>query len=379
MMIMDNDVLLRACLIIHELADSINQNQKLTSAINARAAALKDQAAQSISGFALRRVNTDISKEFFESELERTNAQLVVENQTLLHENKQLSMLLKEHENTLETVMSKFRHHALAAQHHEQTLTRHYETLLLACDSQNLYTSLANETQTAHGLQRLAVALRSLYRTLIGEDPESSDSEPLDLHALIESLSDESATPIIQDDWALERETEISRLRQENEELRKMLGIDPNSLQEKGIMLDMEREGGEIGRLYAALRSDAPRRRSESMSPRGSRFSAWASEESSRETAPWQGWDTNTGPQHQQQLSHPQPPQQHQAGNAPPHQRAMDLQPGIRMQQPRRPPMFARAAAPAPPVSVGPNRNIPPSQWSQQAWSPAGSALDLSR
>lgn len=52
-------------------------------------------------------------KEFFESELERMNAQIVIENQTLLHENKQLSMLLKEYEGTMETVMSKFRNHAV--------------------------------------------------------------------------------------------------------------------------------------------------------------------------------------------------------------------------------------------------------------------------
>lgn len=40
-------------------------------------------------------------------------AQLVIENQTLLHENKQLSLLLKEYESTMETVMSKFRNHAV--------------------------------------------------------------------------------------------------------------------------------------------------------------------------------------------------------------------------------------------------------------------------
>ena len=51
--------------------------------------------------------------EFFESELERTNAQAIIENQTLVHENKQLSMLLKEYEQTMETVMSKFRNHAV--------------------------------------------------------------------------------------------------------------------------------------------------------------------------------------------------------------------------------------------------------------------------
>jgi hypothetical protein len=51
--------------------------------------------------------------ETFESELERMNAQIVIENQTLLHENKQLSILLKEYEGTLETVMAKFRNHAV--------------------------------------------------------------------------------------------------------------------------------------------------------------------------------------------------------------------------------------------------------------------------
>lgn len=49
----------------------------------------------------------------FESELERLNAQVVIENQTLLHENKQLSLLLKEYENTMETIMAKFRNHAV--------------------------------------------------------------------------------------------------------------------------------------------------------------------------------------------------------------------------------------------------------------------------
>lgn len=51
--------------------------------------------------------------ETFESELERHNAQLIIENQTLLHENKQLSILLKEYESTLETIMQKFRTHAV--------------------------------------------------------------------------------------------------------------------------------------------------------------------------------------------------------------------------------------------------------------------------
>lgn len=58
-------------------------------------------------------MNTDISKETFESELERTNAQIIIENHTLLHENRQLSLLLKEYEQTMETIMTKFRSHAV--------------------------------------------------------------------------------------------------------------------------------------------------------------------------------------------------------------------------------------------------------------------------
>ena len=51
--------------------------------------------------------------ETFESELERLNAQTIIENQTFLHENKQLSLLLKEYEGTMETIMTKFRNHAV--------------------------------------------------------------------------------------------------------------------------------------------------------------------------------------------------------------------------------------------------------------------------
>jgi hypothetical protein len=58
----------------------------------------------------------NLNAEFFESEPERTNAQTIIENQSLHHENKQLSLLLKEYEQTLETVMGKFRSHAVCSQ-----------------------------------------------------------------------------------------------------------------------------------------------------------------------------------------------------------------------------------------------------------------------
>lgn len=51
--------------------------------------------------------------EEFDSEVERLNATLVLENQSLQQENKQLSTLLKDYEVTLEAVMGKFRSHAV--------------------------------------------------------------------------------------------------------------------------------------------------------------------------------------------------------------------------------------------------------------------------
>jgi len=51
--------------------------------------------------------------EDFESELEKLNVSLVMENQALQQENRQLSSLLKDYESTLEAVMGKFRAHAV--------------------------------------------------------------------------------------------------------------------------------------------------------------------------------------------------------------------------------------------------------------------------
>ncbi|KAG9314007.1 hypothetical protein JVU11DRAFT_4785 [Chiua virens] len=377
-MIMDND-LLRAWLLVHELSDQLAHNQKMTSTLYSRATSLKEQASHCGSGFALRRFNTDISKEVFESELERMNAQCIIENQSLLHENKQLSLLLKEYENTMETIMTKFRNHALAAQQHELTLTRHYEGLLLACDSQNQYNDLAAETQTAISLQRLAQNLRALCRSMIGDDPDpaddTSEDPDVDIQSLIDTLAENSDSDF-HPDWALERESEITGLEKENEELRKMLGIDPASLAEKGVTLDLDREEG--GRL-STLRADTARKRSESTLSE-SRFGAWNFEnEPPQERVAWGGWEPDVPPP-------PPGPQQVPAVNGPTLQRAMDIPNGMRTQQPRRPPMFTRNAVPAPPVSVGPNRNIPPSPWAQQsvldrAWSQGGlgSTLDLSR
>lgn len=55
--------------------------------------------------------------EVFEEELEKLNSQFQIENQNLSNDNKQLSVLVKEYEQTLESVMSKFRIHAVSYTH----------------------------------------------------------------------------------------------------------------------------------------------------------------------------------------------------------------------------------------------------------------------
>jgi hypothetical protein len=142
---MDNELLL-TWQVISELSEQLAHNQKLANTLQSQAGVLKvplpnlllnypiymqqDQATQATAGFTLRRVNADISRgvkfllslalltvlhqELFDSELERLNARMIIENQTLRHENKQLSLLLKEYEKTMETIMSKFRNHAVS-------------------------------------------------------------------------------------------------------------------------------------------------------------------------------------------------------------------------------------------------------------------------
>ncbi|KAJ7665364.1 hypothetical protein DFH06DRAFT_1187127 [Mycena polygramma] len=377
---MENE-LVRIWQIVHELSDQLAQNQKTTASLQSQAASLKNQATHTGTGFVLRRFNTDIANETFESELERMNAHIVIENQTLLHENKQLSILLKEYEGTLETVMAKFRNHALATQQHELNLTRHYEALLLTRETQNLSQDLASGTDIARALQRVSHLLRGMLRSMAGEDtdlpnPDDYDGsdgslgfvDPSDLQALINAL-DETGQPGYtgtdgREDWAFERECEIARLEQENAELRRLLGIDPESLAASGVNIDLEREPGR----YASILSS--RRRSVSGhvhqgSGDGPRMSYW---------------ETNGNQQQQQQY------QQQGA----PLQRAMDLQPGMRAGQgSRRPGMFGAGRGMIPgglgPAPPGTNslwsNQAPPSQGPERPWqSPGGvTAVDFSR
>ncbi|KAF8956083.1 hypothetical protein BDZ97DRAFT_1672209 [Flammula alnicola] len=351
---MDNELIL-VWQVVNELSEQLAHNQKLTNALKSQAGILKDQASQATSGFALRRVNADISKETFESEVERLNAQIIIENQTLLHENKQLSLLLKEYESTMDTIMTKFRNHALAAQQHELTLTRHYEALLIARDSQSLSSDLVSNTNMSQSIQRLCHYLRGLLKTMAGEnyDPYQnvdSDYDGLgfdgvdleELTNLLETLDERGAggypDTTGREDWALERECEISRLERENEELRRMLGIDEENMATHGVTVDLDRV--ESGR-YSTLLSNSRR------GPSGEPFNPKPSY-----------WENNGQP----------------GGSL---QRVMDLQPGMRVgPQARRTGIFGAGqqrggfmggVGRGMPVSVGGTPgNSSPSVWGSQ-------------
>ncbi|KIK70469.1 hypothetical protein GYMLUDRAFT_118309, partial [Collybiopsis luxurians FD-317 M1] len=248
---MDGDFV-RLWHLISELSDQLSHNQKITKTLLGQSNVLKSEAAETNSGFTLRRVNVDLSREFFESELERTNAQIIIENQTLKHENRQLSMLLKEYESTLETIMVKFRNHSLAAQRHESTLTRHYEALILARQTQDISSELASTANMTQSLQRISRYIRDLLLAMAGDlhlDPNTAEHDgyvdPAEVLALIDTLAGpDKDSPYLDlqlgPDWASERESEIARLEKENEQLRKILGIDPETIAESGI--DMEAE-----------------------------------------------------------------------------------------------------------------------------------------
>ncbi|XP_006454283.1 hypothetical protein AGABI2DRAFT_189551 [Agaricus bisporus var. bisporus H97] len=253
---MENE-LHRFWLLFSDLSDQLTRNQELANSLKNQAVALKGRAEQTCSGFSLRRFNVDISQEEFDSEFERLNAQIIIENQTLLQENKQLSTLLKEYENTMETIMTKFRNHSVAAEQHELTLAKHYDTLVQTRESQSTAADLTVNANILHSLRRLSHHLRLLLRSMVGEDSDSetSSSPALDLVTDPSSLSEgiEELQQLVQElsdqtddefdnkgrpDWTVQREWEIRRLEEENAMLRKALEIDAENMEARGLEVD---------------------------------------------------------------------------------------------------------------------------------------------
>jgi len=197
--------------IIADLSEQLNQHRAAAASLHAQAGGIKSQAIHSQTGFVLRRFNQDKPKDEYDAELERMNAVMSAENQGLQHDNKQLNALIKEYEQTLETLMTTFRNRAHEVQEHEINLIRDYESALIAKETEVMSEDLSANMVFSASLSRLGQNLRNTMRTLSGEEPP-------------EVVGDLAAVTAA--DWALERETELARLEKENCELRKMLGVD---------------------------------------------------------------------------------------------------------------------------------------------------------
>ncbi|KAF8521375.1 hypothetical protein BU17DRAFT_45776 [Hysterangium stoloniferum] len=233
--------LMRLWGLVSDIMDQLNHNKTLTSKLQLEAAQLRENASHTTKASTLRRFNTDISKEAFSSELERLSVALVMENQTLLHENKQLNSLLQEYQQTLGSVVAKFRGHTHAAQTHESTLSKHYEALLSRDRGEDGLDSYGLDPSQ---LNNLAALTRAALRSFDGKDPQDNgEANPEEE----ETVDDEDGPG----DWAIERERGILRLEQENAELRKALGISPSQDQEHGI---------DVGdKIFASQPSPLPR------------------------------------------------------------------------------------------------------------------------
>ncbi|KIP11728.1 hypothetical protein PHLGIDRAFT_124628 [Phlebiopsis gigantea 11061_1 CR5-6] len=339
------DDLARATHLLIELSEQNEHNFRMSTNLHSLAGSLKGQASDLAVGFTLRRVNTDISKEVFESELERQNAQIIIENHALLQENKQLNGLLKEYEQTMEIIMNKFRSHALAAQQHELTLTKHYEQLLLSRESASMQADLTSNVNVSSSLQRLSENLHALLHSMAGEEP-NADGHPLTVsesQGLLDRLLDS------REDWALEREAEIARLERENDELRRLLGTDAATAAAHGWLADEAREREFKYVPIAAL---------------------------PREPSPVGFGSFGLGP--------PPPPHVSPFVNIPPGagppppggQRALDQVPGMRITQGRRPAMFGQRGRGGTPTFWEGGAHPPP-QIQERPWL-AQAGLDLS-
>ncbi|WFD31808.1 hypothetical protein MSPP1_002847 [Malassezia sp. CBS 17886] len=202
----------RLLALVLELSAQVTANKQACESLKQQIDGLQGQAVHSVSGFALRRFNVDLSQESFTSELERLNAQLVTENTTLSHEAKQMGTLLRECEGTLEMVMGKFRTFAHAAQQYALDLSAYYE---LRLQGQAGCIDAASEMQDRsinEVLERMGALVRGALRVVDGEDADARGESVL--------VAEGGGT-----DAALDGATELEQLRTENELLRSLLGM----------------------------------------------------------------------------------------------------------------------------------------------------------
>ncbi|KAI0684923.1 hypothetical protein BC835DRAFT_1421790 [Cytidiella melzeri] len=242
----DSDIM-RVWSLLNEVSEHLAQNRNTSIGLHSLAGGVKTQAIHSQTGFVLRRFNLDNLSfiDEYNAELERMNAQMIVENNTLQNDNKQLNALIKEYEQTLENVMGTFRTQANEVQQRELTIVRDYERKILLHETEELSRALSHSSTFSVHLGRVCELLRSIMRVLGGEDPSvlpqpsETPSAPSALFSIrdrhiVNSLEvnvndDEGGQPISDRElqlaaaeYALERESELARLEQENAFLRQL-------------------------------------------------------------------------------------------------------------------------------------------------------------
>jgi len=230
----DDQELLRLWALIAELSEELNQNRTLAVSLYSQANNVKNQSIHSQTGFVLRRFNLDKTQEAYDAELERMTSSMAAENLGLQHYNKQLNSMIKEYEQTLETLMSAFRTRAHDVQEHELSLIREYEAQLIAREEEDATHELGSSTAISQSLARLSRSLRQFMRSVGGEDQIHEPSSP---QSPGEQSQEEEAS---NSEWALERECELARLEKENEILKRMLSAS------RGLLGDEQREQGRL-------------------------------------------------------------------------------------------------------------------------------------
>lgn len=257
--------------LIGDLSQQLNANRAHVTSLQAQLDALKGKSIHSHTGYALRRFNTDVSKEKFESELERWNVALVQENNELKWENKVNDKLVKEYEQCLEVVMHKFRTFAHSSQVHALRLTQYYEDLIASRNHHEASSALQTSTAVTATLSHLGDLVRGALREVEGEGGAGDEGYDLDggddvahphVHAASSSYGStdprwygsggytgkQGDVEAQRSDLALERSVEMARLRFENEQLRRVLelsegkGLDVGFGKEK-LSLGLPRRG----------------------------------------------------------------------------------------------------------------------------------------
>ncbi|WFD35240.1 hypothetical protein MCUN1_002091 [Malassezia cuniculi] len=161
--------------LILELSAQLSANQKTCESIRSELNQMQGKVMHATTGYALRRFNVDLSQETFTTQLERLNAQLVIENQTLAHEARQLGALLRETENTLETVMAKFRAFSHATQRYGLELNAYYEQRLGDEAAKRDSLELSGEEQRNDAIKRLGDLVQRTLGVLDSEDGDELD------------------------------------------------------------------------------------------------------------------------------------------------------------------------------------------------------------